>query len=574
MSEDQIVKIRLLEDIEIGNKGEIIEVEKKLGKTAVNGGFANYLTESEEDKEKQNLIFEEENNDEHDSFIDFFVKYISKRTSADRKYALHMGLQLLGIVVGVDTVHNIQPKPIHHNLFTALIGPSTTAKKTTVQDLSMDLVSEEKKLPRDFSPEGFLKDLEKTPQGVAPLGEWSSILRSVKNGGYMSKFKEIQNELHGCPKFYSRRLSKKKDSVTIQDPYLNLNTTCTPEEFFTNLDDNLLYGGTLARWILVDGKAIYKPREKLAPDVEKEERLIRKTLRNLEGIFTFKNPVRGSPKIPWVQFEFTKKGLEEFNKIDNDLMHNGEWADIQPFVGRYLNYLIVYADLLLLSDIIGAIGLEKFPSVLELNDLIDDEKQLHYFNNLNNLYYFNNFTLDNSITSNSSPNSSPKENHAGERGYVVEVVKLLKLSQKPNIQQKCHHFTIYVSEVYVQRAFEILLPCLKFAKQVTKYVNEDMKIARIKTVLERHAPFDRSNTLRFSKLTKKDFDEAIDTLIEREEVFQIIVENEKYAQAPDKTIYCLEENRDSKKCKNCKYKDFLWANKSTAEILEQKSGGD
>lgn len=505
------------------------------------------VIEPEVEDESQKILGER-------SFLGYFLRYINKCTNADPKFAVHMGLHLLGIAVGVNTTHRIQPKPIHHNTYVLLLGSSTTARKTTVQDLAMNLASQDMMLPTDFSPEGFLQDLEKTPQGVAPLGEISSLLRSIKNGGYMSKFKEIQNELHGCPPVYSRRLAKKSNSVTIKDPYVNLNSTCTPEEFFSNLDDNLLYGGTLARWILVDGKAEYRPRSKLAAETLEEERLLRRVLRNVEHLFNIDSPIDGTPILPWVEFEFTDDGLDEFNKIDRELMMNTKWRDIQPFVGRYLNYLIVYSDLLVLSDLIGAYGLDEFTKLIQLHDLeINTNKQLHYFNNLNNLNNFNNFTHANNSHDIVSPNSSPVKNHVGELREASEVVKLLKLFKKPAFQQKRNNFTFYVSKAYVQRAFAILVPSLNFAKKVTRYVNEDLKIARLKTVFEKHAPLDRSRALRYSKLSKKDFDEALETLIEREEVFQFEVAPVSKRAHP-KRVYCLVESRNSKKCQKCRYK--------------------
>ena len=130
-------------------------------------------------------------------------------------------------------------------------------------------------------------------------------------------------------------------------------------------------------------------------------------------------------------------------------------------------------------------------------------------------------------------------------------LKLLKLLSCYSEQEKNHLFKI--DEEYVKRAFAILKPSLECAKEVARYVNEDMKVARLSGVLAKHAPLPRSTAMRYSKLIKKDFDEAIDTLEDREEAFELKIHS-KSKQFRDLRVYCTRSSIDTNKCKKCQFK--------------------
>ena len=59
--------------------------------------------------------------------------------------------------------------------------------------------------------------------------------------------------------------------------------------------------------------------------------------------------------------------------------------------------------------------------------------------------------------------------------------------------------------------------------------------------------------MQYSHLIKKDFEDAIETLQERETAFELRVESEKFdgRGRAVKRIYCTRKNIDSSRCKKC-----------------------
>jgi len=467
----------------------------------------------------------------HGGLIGIIERYFNGRTNAPLSFATHLAVQMIGFAMGVDCVHMIQPKPIHHNTYTCLLGTSTITRKTTAQDLAIDLILDTNfLLPSGFSLQGLLKALSETPHGYLPIGEFSSILRGIKGASNMSDLKEILNELHRCPEIYQKKLVKMKDSFTVFNPYLSFSTTCTEEEFFPNLTEEVVYGGFCPRIIFAKGNSRYRPRTKLPTDAMQIRKDIRKTLWQIYDVI-------GQPKLDFAQkkkigFEFTEDGLEEFNRIDKMLTLDPYWQDVKPFVGRMLDYLIVYSDILFLSDIIGAVGMEQFC-------------------NLTNITNLTNLTLTNNISP-VDDNISPVD---VKSCTCVKLVKLVKLIEIDDSQQE-NSCKFLVVKLVVQKAWEILRPCLEYTKEIVRYYNEDVKVGRLFSVLEKHAPLQRAIAMQYSHLIKKDFDESVETLKEREIIFELNVESTKSdgRGKPLKKVYCTRKNIDTTKCKKCQFK--------------------
>jgi len=223
------------------------------------------------------------------NLIEAYMRYQDLRTSSPKKYGAHLMIQLLGHSLGRESVCRIQPKAVHHNIYLALMGKSGLTRKTTAQDTILSpLIPIENLGTKHFSPEGLLKDLEKQPQLLCPLGEFSTLLRGIKAGGYVSNFKEIANDLFNCPNTYTKKLKRKSDSYFLEKPYLSMSTTCTEEEFFPNLTPDMLHGGFLPRWIVVKGETKNRDRGDLDPIVDELEIKFRTIIKKCYEIFNEK----------------------------------------------------------------------------------------------------------------------------------------------------------------------------------------------------------------------------------------------------------------------------------------------
>ena len=277
-------------------------------------------------------------------------------------------------------------------------------------------------------------------------------------GGHLSNFKEISNELFTCPMNYSKKLTDKSKSYFIAEPYLSLNSTCTEEEFFDNVTPDMVHGGFLPRWIFVySDRQPYRKRENLPEDINDRKQVFKEAISSFYDFFSTHEVV----------FKLTPDALESYDKICKDLYENSAWNDVQPFVKRYENYIISYAD------------------ILCFNDLYTKYTQYtHYTTYTNN-------TINTTNTSDISQMFV---------GLVVNSV-----------------YSVNVVNDYIQKAWNLLRPCLEYSRKIVKYVDEDVVIRKLASVLEKHAPIKRSDAMHRSHLDRCKFGLALTTLTEREE---------------------------------------------------------
>lgn len=392
--------------------------------------------------------------------IEAYEQYQDLRTSAPKIFATHLFIQLLGHSLGRKSHCRIQPASVRHNTYLGLNGPSGVTKKTTAQSTVLRPL-----IPLDnlgnvtFSPQGLLRDLEEKPQLICPLGEFSTLLRGIKTGGYVSEFKEIANDLFTCPEAYIKRLAKKKDSYTVNEPYLSMNTTCTEEEFFPNLTPDVVHGGFLPRWIMVFGESKYRDRGELAPIVDTVEEVFQRIIRKCYNNF------RSNP----LTFVLDTNAKTLYNRIARKWCEDPAYEDVQPFVARYQNYLITYADIIAVSEQLTE-GL--FTSLTQLKKL----SQLTQLTDLD---------LDKCVTTVNRVN-------------------------RPVLQ---------VHEEHIMKAHDLILPSLLYAKKIVKYVDEDLIVARLTRVIDKFGlPTEYSVAMRRCKLNANQMRLAVFTLVGRKEL--------------------------------------------------------
>lgn len=437
------------------------------------------------------------------SFIGQYTTYQNLRTNAPLTYGTHIAINMLGHCMGRKTVNRIQPNAVHHNIYLILLGKSGKARKSTAQDIGRTVYPQETAMPDGFSPEGYLSALSEQPQGMGWLGEFSTLLRGINQGGYMANFKEILNDLFGCPLIYQKRLSKKKNSFLISEPYLSFVSTCTEEGMFPNLNPDMIHGGFLARDMMVYGETKYRKRAKLTQEVEELESEFRKAFRNLYKLF----------QKDTVVFELTEDGFDALDEICRELEDDSYWNGVSPFVSRYENYIVSYADILKFSDMLGEVSLTSLSSLTSLTSLTS-------------LAYKNIVSNDNS------------ENNANDANDATDALSLV----------------INVDSDYIKRAWIIISSSLEYTRDFVRYIEEDFNIGKVETVINKFAPVDHATALRNSHLSGKDFKEALNTLKSRETIFSINTVTKSSGRVWYKDVYCTRANIDTEKCKKCSYK--------------------
>lgn len=405
--------------------------------------------------------------------------YQNLRTNAPPVFAEHLAVQTLGHALGRNSINEIQPRAVHHNIYLSLLGKSGKSKKSTAQeDIMMPLYPPKYKGSAHFSPEGLLRKLGEQPQLICPLGEFSSFLRGIRKGNYMETFKEISNELFTCPPAFEKTLGNVEKSYYVKEPYLSLNTTCTLEEFKDNIDLPMLHGGFLPRWINIYAMPKYRKRGPLPKGVDKIERYLKDIVHRLY-VECEKKPLK---------FTMTDDAYDAYDKICQDLEENGKWQDIQAYVARMNNYIIAYADILWVSDFIGekVLGLEgltKLTKLIKLIKLMDSNINLNAIKGINYI---------NSVNS--------------------------------------------INPALIERAWAMLKPHLEYVQYLISDIEEDRFVSKVIHTFEVNNAkiLTWSKCLQYSHLNSRDFKTAIDTLVGREQLDIIMKDKIRYVKYKDK----------------------------------------
>lgn len=278
--------------------------------------------------------------------VELAQMYYDYSTDAPERYGWWLSVQLLGHALGYNTIHLIQPGEVRHNLYLILIGPSTLSRKTTSQGLARRVYPYSYSLPKESSPEKFVVEMSEQSNRMLWMGEFTKFLKQAQRGGYMSGMIELYNDFYDCPDFFERKLMKRKDGENefiVENAYLSVNTTVTPEMLKEYISEELVRGGFLARWILVYGEPRARPRGHLRKEVMRFRETVASIITNVirwtsgEGAYT--------------SFILSNEALKRYDEIEKEAFKIGLGVD--PFVGRYMDCVIKVADILLVSHAIG-----------------------------------------------------------------------------------------------------------------------------------------------------------------------------------------------------------------------------
>jgi hypothetical protein len=418
------------------------------------------------------------------SFIEFYKQYARYSTDAPEQYAEIIAIQLLGHAMGYKPINLIQPTAVRHNSYVLLVGESTISRKTTSQELGKDIYPYDRCLPTELSPEQLVVEMSEAPERFQWLGEFTGLLKGITSRGYMTRLVELYNDLHGCPTVYSRKLREKKaekSEFIVKNAYLSVNSTVTPKMLQEHLTTELMEGGFLSRWLIVNGEARPKPRKRLHEKTLPLKEICQNIIYAIVNI-----------KDKEANFIFTDDALQLYNQIEAEAYK--KYSTILPFVGRYLNYLVSFADIMLLDDVIGV--------------AIENAIDLHTINELTKLIQFTQFT------------QLTKENNIGNRVNSVNRVNYATGGATVNCvvnrvnREKC----FFVSKEHVQRAWKVLEPCLKYVATLVDYVELDKPTARLIEYLKRVKIASHSEVMRHTHLNARQMELAISTLQHRQQI--------------------------------------------------------
>ncbi len=152
------------------------------------------------------------------------------------------------------------PHPL--NLWTMLVGASTTDRKTTATKLAVDRLeqidSTARRIQRIFgSPEGFLEALAEEPCSLLYISEGAAFFEQ-REASYWRHAKGMFMDLYDYTPMFRRRLAKRE--IEIENPRLSILSACAQPllDHHSKMTDWL--GGFLPRFLMIMGeKTEFRP---------------------------------------------------------------------------------------------------------------------------------------------------------------------------------------------------------------------------------------------------------------------------------------------------------------------------
>jgi len=212
-------------------------------------------------------------------FVERFVQWRAMANDAALEYAEAHGIVTLAAVAGPRLRIPIRekPRPLACNLFVVLVGPSTLARKSDVQNhtqVQLQEVVPNCLIESPGSSEGLVQDLasHETIGAVLFVDELAWWFSAVKRKTYLSEMKGYVMRAYDGSTISRRNRSRKKrtaagevevveDCDLAQEPCLSILGTSTPERLaqvstMEDIDD-----GWWPRWIIVwpDGRPPMRP---------------------------------------------------------------------------------------------------------------------------------------------------------------------------------------------------------------------------------------------------------------------------------------------------------------------------
>lgn len=181
-----------------------------------------------------------------------YVDFSSTLTDAPKVFHLAAAYGVLGSVLGRKCcTPNFGSRDLYPNIWTVLVAPSSTYRKSTVLGIANDFLSSAQVpiLPQEFTPESMVQTLAASPQATFLWEELGGALARL-NRDYMGGTKDVLAQLYDCPEEYKRNLTKTRFDV--KNPFISV-ISATNVDWMTRAANVAadMRGGFLARWSFV-----------------------------------------------------------------------------------------------------------------------------------------------------------------------------------------------------------------------------------------------------------------------------------------------------------------------------------
>lgn len=191
-------------------------------------------------------------------FLRSYVEYASTCSDAPEIYHVGVGLTILSATVAKKLICPwMAGRTLVPNLYTLLVGPSRSARKTGSMDTGIDIlqtVKNELVIPIPGSYEELVTQIRATPTGLLTYREFGHFLKTTQRG-YGEPIRTVLMDLYDWPpdRAYVRNLKKAK--TVIEAPIvLSMLSAIATELLFSLTDTEEWTGGFFGRMLLLYGE--------------------------------------------------------------------------------------------------------------------------------------------------------------------------------------------------------------------------------------------------------------------------------------------------------------------------------
>ncbi len=291
-----------------------------------------------------------------DHFVRRYVRYAQSRTDAPPQYHEALALVQLSAVVGRSVHIPLAAKPdgMFCNLWLLMLGDSTLFRKTTSEDLAVDLlraIDHEMFLANDQSPQGFLEEMAFRDGGpsVWHRDEFRSFLSQLKHASWMAGGKELLTKLYDGSPYYRRLRTKKHkgqefpDEAKVETPYLVTIAAGVTSRIIDVLTIDDVIDGFLPRFIMAYPKE--RPPRRPAGTITEQIEAERRSLIDLLGAIRSGFAARGTCTVQFSP-EVWRRWNEYAGEIEDEAATSPAPELFGPIAGRQADHALKVAALL------------------------------------------------------------------------------------------------------------------------------------------------------------------------------------------------------------------------------------
>src|ERR1035437_837579 len=186
-------------------------------------------------------------------FVADYIAYASDLCDAAHDYHEACALILLAIATP-DVFARLKqfPAGLRTNLYVALVGETSTSRKSTAKDITIDTIKAafpHVLLPDKSTPEAFASNLagRKRQAALWPCDEYAALLKQIHRREYLAGLESMLLELYQHPDYTYKRV---KDVVEIRESHLSV-LGCAAFTLFDSLHQEDIESGLLPRHAII-----------------------------------------------------------------------------------------------------------------------------------------------------------------------------------------------------------------------------------------------------------------------------------------------------------------------------------